>query len=51
MKINNDQVWERIKNKELNGFSVSGFFEEVEQFYKEQEFLRQLEELLKNIED
>lgn len=49
MKIKNDEVWERVKNKELNGFSVSGFFEEVEQFKKEKEFLRQVAELLKGL--
>ncbi len=49
MKIRNDEVWDRIKKKELNGFSVSGFFSEVEQFYKEQEFLKQLAEILKKV--
>jgi hypothetical protein len=49
MKVKNDDVWERVKKKELNGFSVSGFFEEIESFYKEQEFLKQLSEILKNI--
>jgi len=49
MKVKNDNVWEMVKKKELNGFSVSGFFEEIEAFYKEQEFLKQLSEILKNI--
>jgi len=49
MKVRNQEVWDRIKNKELNGFSVSGFFEEVEQFYKEQEFLKELVEILKEV--
>jgi hypothetical protein len=49
MKVKNDDVWEMVKKKELNGFSVSGFFEEIESFYKEQEFLKQLSEILKNI--
>jgi hypothetical protein len=51
MKVRNDEVWKRIKSKELNGFSVSGFFEEIEAFYKEQEFLSRVAELLKNIKD
>ena len=51
MKVRNDEVWKRIKTKELNGFSVSGFFEEIEQFKMEQQFLRELAELLKNIKD
>lgn len=53
MKVKNDFVWDKIKNGELNGFSVSGFFEEVEKFKREQkelEFLKELAELLKNIE-
>lgn len=49
MKVRNDDVWKMVKEKKLNGFSVSGFFEEIEQFYKEQEFLKQLAELLKDI--
>jgi len=49
MKVRNDEVWNQIKKKELNGFSVSGFFEEVEQFYREQEFLKQLAEILKDL--
>ena len=49
MKIRNPLVWERIKKKELNGFSVSGYFEEIEQFYKEQEFLKELERIIKEL--
>lgn len=54
MKVNNDEVWEKVKQGELQGFSVSGFFEEyeVEQFnrQKEEDFLKELAQLLKNIE-
>jgi hypothetical protein len=49
MKVRNDYVWNMVKERKLNGFSVSGFFEEVEQFYKEQEFLKQLAEILKKV--
>jgi hypothetical protein len=49
MKVRNDEVWKRIKSKELNGFSVSGFFEEIEQFKMEQQFLRELAEILKDL--
>lgn len=48
MKVRNPLIWERIKKKELNGFSVSGYFEEIEQFYREQEFLKQLAKILKD---
>jgi hypothetical protein len=47
MKIRNDEVWQRVKNGELNGFSVSGYFEEVSRFSKEEMFLYKLAEILK----
>jgi len=49
MKVRNPEVWERVKKGDLRGFSVSGFFEEIEQFQREQQFLKQLAELLKDI--
>lgn len=49
MKVRNPLVWERVKKKELNGFSVSGFFEEIEKFNKEQQFLKEVAELLKHL--
>jgi hypothetical protein len=51
MKVRNDDVWQKIKDKELNGFSVSGYFEEVAQFCKEEMFLKEVAEILKNIKD
>ena len=51
MKIKNDEIWNKVKAGELNGFSVSGFFEEVAAFHREQAFLKELAELLKNIKD
>jgi len=52
MKVKNDNVWKDIKEGKLNGFSVSGFFEEVETFKLQQEqkelmFLKELAEILK----
>jgi hypothetical protein len=47
MKVNNPDVWKKIKNKELNGFSVSGFFSEVQKFTKEEMFLYKLAEILR----
>jgi len=26
MKVNNDEVWEKVKNKEVKGFSIEGYF-------------------------
>lgn len=47
MKVRNDEVWDKVKNGELNGFSVSGYFEEIRQFSIEREFLSQVAEILK----
>jgi hypothetical protein len=47
MKINNPEIWDKIKTGVLNGFSVSGYFEEIAQFSREEMFLHRLSELLK----
>ena len=47
MKVNNDAIWEKVKSKKLNGFSVSGFFSEEAAFSKEEMFLYQVAEILK----
>jgi hypothetical protein len=47
MKVKNDEIWSKIKNKELNGFSVSGYFDQVAQFCKEEMFLKEVAEILK----
>lgn len=51
MKVKNDEIWNKVKKGELNGFSVSGYFEEVAQFCMEEMFLKQVAEILKNIQD
>jgi hypothetical protein len=51
MKVKNDEVWRQVKEGKLNGFSVSGYFEEVAQFCMEEMFLKELSDLLKNIKD
>jgi hypothetical protein len=51
MKIKNDEVWKMVKEGKLKGFSVSGYFEEIAEFAREEAFLKQLEKLLKQIED
>jgi hypothetical protein len=42
-----EEVWQKIKAGELNGFSVSGYFEEVAKFSREEMFLFKLEQILK----
>jgi hypothetical protein len=51
MRIKNDEIWKRVKEGELNGFSVSGFFEEVADFCKEEIFLQQVANILKKIKE
>ena len=51
MKVNNPDIWKKVKEGFLNGFSVSGYFEEVAQFCMEEMFLKQVAEILKNVED
>jgi hypothetical protein len=51
MKVNNEDVWSQVKEKKLNGFSVSGFFSEVAQFTREEMFLYKVAEILKNIKE
>lgn len=42
-----DKVWEMVKSGELAGFSVSGWFEEVAAFCREEMFLQKVVEILK----
>ena len=47
MKVKNEDVWKKVKAGELNGFSVSGYFEEVAEFCREEMFLKKVAEILK----
>jgi hypothetical protein len=49
MKVKNEDVWNKVKQGELNGFSVSGYFEEVASFCREEMFLKKVAEIIKNI--
>ena len=51
MKIKNDEIWKQVKDGILNGFSVSGYFEEVAEFKMEEMFLEQLAQILKNVKE
>jgi phage head maturation protease len=46
-----DEVWNQVKEGKLNGFSVSGYFEEVAQFCKEEMFLQQVAKILSNVKE
>jgi hypothetical protein len=47
MRVNNPEIWKKIKAGELNGFSVSGWFSEEAMFSREEMFLHRLADLLK----
>jgi hypothetical protein len=51
MKVKNPAIWDKVKNGQLNGFSVSGYFEEVAAFCREEMFLQQVAEILSRIEE
>jgi hypothetical protein len=50
MKVRNDEVWKKVKNGELKGFSVSGFFEEIADFAREHMFLQEVVKILNKYE-
>jgi len=50
MKVRNDEVWQKIKNGELRGYSVSGFFSEIADFAKEHMFLQEVVKILNKYE-
>ena len=50
MKVNNDEVWKKVKEGEVKGFSIEGYFAdkyEMSEQFKKDEIIRQLKELLK----
>lgn len=47
MKINNDEVWQKIKEGEFKGFSVEGFFQ-MELLNEEVELMKQLKQIAGN---
>jgi hypothetical protein len=51
MKVKNDEVWNRVKTGDLKGFSVSGYFEEVAAFAREEMFLKKVAEILMSVKD
>ncbi len=51
MKVKNVEIWNKVKDHQLNGFSVSGFFEEVAAFHREEIFLSELAKLLKEVKE
>jgi hypothetical protein len=51
MKVRNEDTWKKVKEGKLNGFSVSGYFEQIAEFCREEMFLQRVAEILKNVQD
>lgn len=51
MKVEDNDVWKMIKEKQLTGFSVEGLFAEKSVFSKEDEQINQIKAILKSIKD
>jgi len=51
MKVKNDLTWNKVKEGKLNGFSVSGFFEEVASFCREEMFLQRVAQILSKVQE
>lgn len=51
MKVEDPKVWNLIKSKTLNGFSVEGLFQEKSIFSKQEQQINQIKEILKSIKD
>lgn len=48
-KVNNDEIWDRIKTGEFRGFSLEGFFNYEEVQNPEDKLLSEIEEIIKQI--
>lgn len=47
MKVNNDEVWNKVKNKEIKGFSIEGYFaDKYEMSILDDEVLEQIKTLI-----
>jgi len=48
MKVENDEIWQKVKNGEVKGFSIEGFFADRLQMQKDEELINQIIEILNN---
>jgi hypothetical protein len=55
MKVNNDEIWNKVKAGEVKGFSIEGYFidkyEMSLQVDEEEEIIKRLKELISNYEN
>lgn len=49
LKVSDDDVWKRVKDGELKGFSVQGYFLEKAKFRKDTELIQQIKDILSQV--
>ena len=47
MKVENDAIWQKVKDGEVKGFSIEGFFADKLEMQQEEELINKIKELLK----
>ena len=50
MKVDNEDVWQKVKAGEVKGFSIEGYFESKEELSKHESLLDQIQNILKDAE-
>tara|TARA_R110000868_G_scaffold120421_5_gene319570 strand:- start:4593 stop:5156 length:564 start_codon:yes stop_codon:yes gene_type:complete len=48
MKVDNEDIWQRVKAGEIKGFSIEGYFADKLEMQKEQELIDQIIKILKD---
>jgi phage head maturation protease len=46
MKVDNEDVWQKVKAGEVKGFSIEGYFESKEELSKHESILEQIKKIL-----
>jgi DNA topoisomerase VI subunit B len=49
MKVNNPEIWDKVKSGEIKGFSIEGYFADKMEMQSEKEIFEQLKKLLENV--
>jgi hypothetical protein len=50
MKVDNDEVWSKVKEGEIKGFSIEGYFESKTELSKDEYVLDEIVNILKSIQ-
>jgi hypothetical protein len=49
MKVNNPEIWDKVKSGEIKGFSIEGYFADKMEMQSDKEIFEQLKKLLDNV--